>query len=137
MATIDEIQTGIKQRLDTIRELHAFAMEPEKPDLPQAYPRLVDWLYDDRFEFGGEATMILHFDIWVLVQLTDFNTAQMKLNQYISPEGIRSVKQAIEADCTLGGVASSCRLTGGGSYGTTEIAALKVLATSMRLEVFA
>jgi hypothetical protein len=136
-ATVDEIQSGIKARLATIDGLNAYATEPEKPNPPQAYPRLVDWTYDDTLEFGGEVSMVYHFDVWVLVPLPDFNRAQTMLNPYLSPTGARSVKLAIEEDISLGGIVDSCRLTGGGSYGRAEIAAIPVLAASMRLEVFA
>jgi len=137
-ATVDEIQAGIKGRLETIDGLHAYATEPEKPNPPQAYPRLVDWTYDQEFAFGGEVSMLYHFDVWVLVPLVpDFNRAQTMLNPYLSASGTRSVKLAIEEDVTLGGIVESCRLTGGGAYGKAEIGSIPVLGASMRLEVFA
>lgn len=137
-ATVDEIQAGIKDRLETIAGLHAYATEPEKPNPPQAYPRLVDWTYDQSMEFGGEIAMLYHFDVWVLVPMTpDFNRAQTMLNPYLSASGTRSVKTAIEEDVTLGGTVDSCRVTGGGAYGKAEIAGIAVLGASMRLEIFA
>lgn len=137
-ATIDEIQAGIKARLDTIQGLRGYATEPESPNLPLAYPRLVDWAYDDQFgELGGDTATVYHFDIWVLVPIPDHNRAQTMLNPYISPRGTRSIKAAIEEDCSLGGIVDSVRLTGGGVYGPTDIGALKAMAASMRLEVFA
>lgn len=136
-ATVDEIQSGIKARLETIEGLHAYATEPEKPNPPQAYPRLVDWTYDQEFEFGGDVSVLYHFDVWVLVAMPDFNRAQTMINPYLSPSGSRSVKLAIEQDVTLGGIVDGCRLTGGGAYGKAEIGAIPVLAASMRLEVMA
>lgn len=134
-ATVDEIQAAIKARLDTIQGLHAYATEPETLNPPQAYPRLVDWTYDSVFEFGGEISVLYHFDIWVLVPMPDFNRAQTMLNPYISPSGTRSVKAAIEEDVSLGGIVDSCRLTGGGAYGKVTIGSVDLLGTSMRLEV--
>lgn len=137
-ATIDEIQAGIKARLDTIQGLHGYATEPEQPNLPLAYPRLVDWTYDDQFEgFGGGSATVYHFDIWVLVPIPSFNRAQTMLNPYLSPRGTRSIKAAIEEDCSLGGVVGSVRVTGGGSYGQAKIGEVSVLAASVRCEVFA
>lgn len=136
-ATIDEIQAGIKARLDTIQGLHGYATEPESANLPLAFPRLVDWTYDDQLTMGADSTMVYHFDVWVLVRIPDLNRSQTMLNPYISPSGRNSVKLAIEEDVSLGGIVDSCRVTGGGSYGTTEIATVKALAASVRLEVFA
>lgn len=136
-ATVDEIQAGIKQRLDTIVGLNAYATEPEKLNPPQAYPRLVDWTYDNAFEFSGDTSMLYHFDIWVLVPMPDFNRAQTMLNPYLSPSGTRSVKAAIEEDKTLGGIVDSCRLTGGGAYGKATIGEATLLGASMRLEIMA
>lgn len=136
--TIDQIQVGIKRRLETIEGLTPHAVEIDKPNFPTAYPRLVDWTYDDTFEFNGDVSMTYHFDVWVLVALNnDLNRAQTALNPYLAPTGSKSVKLAIEEDVTLGGVAQSARVTGGGAYGQAQVGEVKALAASVRLEVFA
>lgn len=137
MSTIDEIQAAIKERLALIDGLHAYATEPEKPNLPLAYPRLVDWTYDHSMSEMGTTSTLYHFDIWVLVPIPTFNRAQTMLNPYISPSGIKSIKETIEDDVSLGGTVFSCALTGGGAYGKATIAEVDALAASMRLEVFA
>jgi hypothetical protein len=137
-ATIDQIQAGIAASLFHIPGLFASAHEPEQPNLPVAYPRLVDWTYDDQFgEFGGDTATVYHFDIWVLVKIPTFNRGQTMLNPFLSPRGSSSIKVAIEQDPSLGGIVDSCRVTGGGSYGKATIAELTCLAASVRLEVFA
>ena len=141
-ATLDEIQAAMKHAMDSIDGLRAFATEPEQPpgaEAAVAYPRLVDWLYDETFEIDpNDIDTLWHFDIWVLVNLASgLNRAQTQLNPFISPTGRRSVKAALEKDQSLGGVVDFVRLVGGGAYGNADIAGVRVLAASMRAEVHA
>jgi hypothetical protein len=133
-ATIDEIQVAITQRLSTIDGLRAYATEPDEPNFPCAYPRVVDWTFDDSFS----NTTTWHFDIWVLVGLKPgFNRAQTWLNPFLSTSGRNSIKCAIDEDPTLGGCVSAARVMGGGAYGRVDIAGITALGASMRLEVMA
>jgi len=137
--TLDEVLAAIKKALGSIDGLRAHATEPEEPNFPTAYPRLVDWAYDETFpESCDDVPTMYHFDIWILVDLkSGLQRAQAQLNPYISPVGRNSIKQALERDMRLGGCVDWLRLTGGGSYGTTDIAGLRCLAASMRAEVHA
>lgn len=133
--TVDMIQQGIKARLSTITALgsRAYATEPDQPTFPCAYPRLVDWTYDDTYD----GTCIWHFDVWVLVGLEPgFNRAQTWLNPFLSPSGPNSIKVAIECDPSLGHTVAFARATGGGSYGRIDIGGVAGLGASVRLEVF-
>ena len=131
MSTIDEIQTGIKRVLDTVPDLRAHATEPDQPNLPCAYPRLVQWTYDTDFD-GGQTYL---FDVWVVVDMKQgLNRAQTALNAFLSRDGRKSLKVAIERDMTLSGTVDSARVVGGGAYGQAEIAGMKALAASVRLE---
>jgi len=130
--TVDQIQTGIKARLDTITGLRAYATEPDKPNFPCAYPRLVDWTFDNDYD----SDTLWHFDIWVLVGLEPgFARAQTWLNPYVSPTGNNSIKLAIDADPHLGGTVSYARVTGGGAYGRVDIAGIAALGASVRVEI--
>jgi len=130
--TVDEIQTAIKDRLASITSLRAYATEPDKPNFPCAYPRLVDWTFDN--DFDGDT--LWHFDVWVLVGLEPgFPRAQTWLNPYLSPSGTNSIKLAFDADPRLGGSVSSARVTGGGAYGRVDIAGIAALGASVRVEI--
>lgn len=129
--TVDEIQSAIKQQLEAAG-MRAYATEPDKPNLPCVYPRVVDWTYDDTFD----STTTWHFDIWVLAGLDPgFNRAQTMLNPYLSPSGANSIKAAIDGDPSLGGTVASARVTGGGAYGRVDIAGITALGASVRLEI--
>ena len=132
--SLDEIQVGIKRRLETIDGLRASATEVERPNFPLAYPRLVSWIYSTMFE--GQADWV--FDVWVLVGIEpDLSRAQSVLNAYLAPAGRRSVKCAIESDPSLGGCVSFARVVGGGDYGRVEVGGVAALGASVRVEVSA
>lgn len=130
--TVDQLQDAIAARLDTIAPLRSYAHEPDKPNFPCAYPRLVDWTFDDTL---GYTSTTWHFDVWVCVGLEPgFGRAQSWLNPYISPSGSNSIKVAIDNDPTLG-VGVQARVTGGGAYGRVDFAGITALGASVRLEV--
>jgi hypothetical protein len=132
--TLDEIQVGIKRRLETIDGLRASATETERPNLPTAYPRLVSWVYSTVFE--GQADWV--FDVWVIVGIEpDLSRAQSVLNAYLAPSGPKSVKCAIDADPSLSGCVSFARVVGGGDYGRLDIGGIAALGASVRVEVSA
>lgn len=140
--TLDQIQSAIKGALDTIDGLRAYATEPDAiPGAAAAiaYPRLVDWLYDESFPIGcDDVPTMWHFDVWILVVLSPgLNRAQTQLNPYLAPIGRKSVKAALERDNTLSGCVNFIRLVGGGAYGNTDVAGVRCLAASMRAEVHA
>jgi len=125
--TIQDITKGIQRRLQTIEGLRAYAVEPDQPNLPCAYPRLVDWVYNDTFE----GTTTWHFDVWVIVSVgSQFGRAQNELNDYLSPLSSRSIKCAIEGDAEL-----NARAVGGGSYGRVDMGGVAALGASVRVEV--
>jgi len=131
--TVQDLTNGLQRRLHTIDGLRAYAIEPDKPNFPMAYPRLVDWAYDQEQAPGST---LWHFDIWVLVGIeSQFGRAQNELNAYLSPSGEQSVKEAIEGDCSLGGRCSYARATGGGAYGRVDLGGIAALGASIRVEV--
>ena len=138
-ATLDEVLAAIKRALEGIDGLRAHATEPDEPNFPLAYPRLVDWTYDETFSMAcDDVPTMYHFDVWVLVDLkAGMPRAQAQLNPFISPVGRKSIKQALERDERLGGCVDFVRLVSGGSYGTSTIGSLTCLAASMRAEVHA
>ena len=130
--TLDEIQVGIKRRLETIDGLRASATETERPNLPAAYPRVVSWSYYS--VFGGQADWV--FDVWVIVGIEpDLARAQSMLNTYLAPSGRRSIKCALEGDVSLGGCVSFVKVVGGGDYGRVDIGGIAALGASVRVEV--
>jgi len=126
--TIQDITKGLQRRLQTIDGLRAYAVEPDQPNLPCAYPRLVDWTYNDTF---APYSTTWHFDVWVLVTVgSQFGRAQNELNEFLSPVSTHSIKQAVEGDPEL-----NARAVGGGTYGRVDLGGVAALGASIRVEV--
>ncbi|HKC98920.1 MAG TPA: hypothetical protein VKG20_12860 [Methylomirabilota bacterium] len=134
-ATLEEICTGFKQRLESIGDpLRAYATEPDQSNLPAAYPRLVGGLLASDFDGDAEWS----FDVWVLVSLENgFNRAQTILESYLSLAGRKSIVQAIEDDRTLGGKVSSLVCQTVGAPGRADVGGVPVLANNVRVLVYA
>ncbi len=125
--SIQDITNCLQRALATIEGLRAYAIEPDQPNFPCAYPRLVDWVYNDTFDYSTT----WHFDVWILVGVEPrFGRAQNDINEYLSPVGARSLKCAIESDPEL-----NAHAVGGGAYGRVDIAGIAALGASIRVEV--
>lgn len=108
MATFNELRQGLATRLATITGLRVSATIPDQPNPPQAiiFPNRV--LYDNTFRRGGDE---YEFVILIILGRVSERTAQASLDAYCNPSGATSVKQAVEAEATLGGKAFDCRVT--------------------------
>lgn len=108
MATFNELRQGLATRLATISGLRVSATIPDQPNPPQAviFPNRV--LYDTTFRRGGDE---YEFVILIILGRVSERTAQASLDAYCNPNGATSVKQAVEAEATLGGKAFDCRVT--------------------------
>ena len=121
VATLAQIRAGLQTRLATISGIQTYAYLPALPTVPCAFvggPRNI--AYHEAMQNGlGEWTMV----VWVLVSAAVPSVeAQTDLDAYVSPTGSLSVRQAIEADPTLGGVVAdtSVDLSDGYSFYVTE-----------------
>jgi hypothetical protein len=133
VATLDHMLTGFKKRLETIEGLRATAMEPEQPNFPAAYPRLVDGL--SRTDFDGDPEC--QVDLWVLVSLdAGFLRAQTDIYSYMSAHGRRSLQCALEADPTLNGAVAYCWVESVTAPGRADIGGVACLAGSLRVRVY-
>lgn len=111
--TITGIMEGIKARLDTIDGLTPYAVEPANPKYPAAWPllRTIDYNATE----DGDLTATI--GITVAVANADLGRAQTNLAPYLSTNGGRSIKAAIEGlgatdtNHNLGGACDSVRVT--------------------------
>lgn len=108
-ATALEIRQGIADALRAIPGLNAQPYVLGNLTPPTATVMRGPVEYDEAMDGG------VH--LWTFVvrcyvaSVTDIG-AQTKLDEYLSPEGTYSVKTAIEADTSLGGVVSDLHVTG-------------------------
>jgi hypothetical protein len=101
-ATTNQVMSGIKTRLATISGLRAFQYQPPQINPPIAFPIINSITYHKAMQGGMVA-----FDLSVILivgRYTD-DRAHEELDAYISYSGAKSIRAAIEADQSLGGIA--------------------------------
>jgi hypothetical protein len=105
--TIEQIAEGLQARLATIDGLRAFDTVPGQFSPPAA---LVDWVATtfDAAMARGLDEHEFRVDLYVARRADD--QSQQRARSYANPAGATSVKAAVGADRTLGGVVSDCRV---------------------------
>ena len=94
----------------------------------------------NQIEYDLNAQNGLHrytFTVSVFVVKADDRAAQLKVDPYVAPTGTGSVKAALEADRTLGGVVNTLRVTAVNNYSSTDANDVLYLAVDFEVEVYA
>ena len=132
MSSLSDIRGGLATRMATITGLRTSATVPDNPRPPVAV------IFPDRIEYDLNARRgadRFYFTIMVLVGRADDRAAQNNLDTFVV--GPTSIKAAIEADRTLGGVADTCRVTEMNNYSSMTVGDTLYLAASFVVEVVA
>lgn len=99
-ATITQVKTGLAARLATITGLRTYAYQPDQLNAPMAYSNLNTITYHRTF--GGMTEQ--EYTVTVIVARATERTAEAFVDGFTAYDGTTSVRAAIEADRTLGGV---------------------------------
>jgi hypothetical protein len=113
------VRERLAEAAKSVPDLRAFAYLPEAIDPPTFVAGEVTIDYD-QVEEGGwdQLEVICH-----LYTSTSLDRAGQKLlDGYLARTGSRSIKTALQADPTLGGICTTLRLTQATGYGKYEIA---------------
>jgi hypothetical protein len=99
MADIATIREGLARNLSTIRDIQvsAYMLAAPTPPCLHIFPATIE--YDRGMHRGLD---IVSFTVEAFVAFGLDQGGQMRLDQLLAPDGIFSVKAAIEADKTLG-----------------------------------
>lgn len=135
MASVSQIRAGLKTRLATISGLRAHDTWPGNFSPPGAIVMPVGGEYDQ--VMGDNPDTVYKFEITVGVQLGKYETAQDKVDEYVSPAGARSVRAAINGDRTLGGIAVKSWVRRFRDYGTLDINGNEYAGVIFDVEVYA
>lgn len=100
-ASASEIREALAAALRTIPGLQATPYVLASPTPPSAHVMRGEILYDQALQGG---THIWTMRVQAFVALVSDQGAQLLLDRYLSAEGAYSVKAAIEADTSLGGI---------------------------------
>lgn len=132
MASITAIRAGLATRLGSITGLRSGPTIPDNVNPPYAIisPSSVD--YHRAF---NNALSTYNFNVMVVVGRVSERTSQNSLDAYCSPTGSSSIRVAIEADRTLGGVVFDTIVTGMRNYGSVTIGETNYLAAEFDIAV--
>jgi hypothetical protein len=134
MASVSAIRDGLRARLATISGLRAYARLQGDIEVPGAVVVPSGGTYDSTMGRGSDDMV---FEVRLAVSRADDRTAQELLDQYLAGAGAKSVKAAIEADKTLGGVVDFARVAGWDDYGDVTVAGVQYFGTTLTVEVTA
>jgi hypothetical protein len=136
MASITDIRLGLETNLKRIPGLRTSPIAPDlvNPPIAIVQPDSTPVKFDIAMNRGLDE---FRFIITVLAHRADERTAQNKLDTYCAGSGDFSVKQAVEYDRTLGGVANDCRVTEISSYGSISVNEIQYTAAEFLVIVYA
>ncbi len=131
-ATISQVATGLQTRLATISGLRTFSYQPEQENPPFAYPEINSVDYHRAFS-GGD--VVMNWTIYVVVGRWLDRTAHAALDDYLSYSGAKSIRAAVEADQTLGGVCSTLIVRSGADITSLDANGAQFLVIQLQVEV--
>jgi hypothetical protein len=109
------IRTALQTALANVSGLTAYTYWPDAcQTLPAAMPVPGPGVYGETFDDQGSIV----FEIHLLAAWAEggFETGQQLLDAFLVDTGSTSVRAALEADCTLGGVVQDLRVRGWRDY---------------------
>ena len=131
MAALSEIRSALAGSLSSIQGLRTSAHVPDQPNPPIAVvvPEQIEY---DASTFGSHRYT---FRLMLIVGRVDERNAQARLDGYLATDGAASVKSAVEADRTLGGLVQVVRVLSADSYRTVPVGDVTYLTAEMVVEV--
>jgi hypothetical protein len=112
MSTVSEISDALKNSLTTIQGLRVYDYLPDQINPPLAYVGIQTVNYHGAFRGGNP---VHSYTVTVVIGRVNERTSQRALDEFLSYDGDRSVRAAIEADPTLDGWVQAVHVTDGGN----------------------
>ena len=134
-ATISQVKDGLKTRIETISGLRAFDYQPDQVNPPFAFPTLDTITYHQTGMASGG--VVMNFTVTLIVNRSVERTAQDELDKYMSFSGAQSLRAAIEADRTLGGVCDDLIVTNAENLTNIDANDTLYLAVDFKVTVYA
>jgi len=132
MADLSAIRQALADKMGNVYGLRSSATMPDAPRPPQAV------ILPDRIEYDLDMSRgadMFFFLVTVIVGRADDRAAQNNLDRFVS--GTDSIKAAIEADMTLGGVVNFARVTEMTNYRQINVGDTIYLGAEFEVEVVA
>lgn len=134
MASLTELRQGIANNLKKIVGLRSEWFMPMSGQLNPPYAIITPDSIDYHKSFA-DGISTYSFTITVVVGQQSERSAQMRLDEYVSPTGATSIKKAIESDKTLSGKAFTLIVSDMKNYGSLTIGETQYLAAEFSCEV--
>lgn len=131
-----EVRAALAAAALTVPDLRAFDYLPDSIDPPAFIAGEVTINYDQVNEGGFDEHLVT---CHLYASSTDSKRGQKLLDGFLSPAGPNSVKAALEADRTLGGIAVSLtvfRVTGYGKYRASSVSELQFYGAKLDVRVW-
>ena len=119
MASIEDVILGIENALQEIDGLRTHAHIPDTIDPPAAAVTFEECDFDSTLSRGSDDLVFL---VHIFTSAADAKSGQRKLYDYIDGSGGKSVKAAIDADSTLGGIAMYAVVERAEDFGKVTVA---------------
>lgn len=139
MARFHQLRAGLADRLRAIPPLTVHTHVPDSIVVPAAlvmpgYEGDPCIRFDSTMARGADDFL---FTVTVLVQYADDRAAQEELDAYLDGSGDLSVKQLIEDDPSLGGLAHFAHVREAGNYGPVTFGEVRYLGVDFAIEITA
>jgi len=131
---LSDIRTAMGTALSTVPNLRVRELLPAMVTPPMAVVAPTSIEYDLNAQNGLHRYL---FTVTVFVVKADDRAAQLKVDPFVAPSGSGSVKGALEADRTLGGVVNTLRVTNVNNYSSEDANDVLYLAVDFEVEVWA
>ena len=131
---LSDIRTAMGAALSAVPNLRVREVLPPLVTPPMAV------IAPNQIEYDLNARNGLHrytFTVTVFVVKADDRAAQLRVDPFVAPTGTGSIKGALEADRTLGGVVNTLRVTNVSNYSSQDANDVLFLAVDFEVEVFA
>jgi len=127
------LRAGLATRLATIAGLRTYETIPDNWAPPAAIVGMPSLIAFDYTLARSNDRVV--FPVRILVAKATDRSAQERLENYLGSSGSTSVKQAIEADRTLGGAANLTRVLSAQGLGIYDIQGVPYLGAEFTVEV--
>lgn len=133
-ATVSQVATGLANRLATISGLRVTTYQPEQLNPPFAYPQINRVEYHRAY---GGGDVVMDWTVHVVVGRWVDRASHALLDDFLSYSGTKSIRAAIEADTSLGGVCDTLIVRSGADITSLDAGGAEFLQIQFQLEVHA
>jgi hypothetical protein len=134
MASIAQLRSGLATALGTLPGVRVYQSLPDEVNVPAALVSFEKVTFD---KASGRAVAVYTFKVTIAVGRTVERVAQSNLDLYVDQSSKQSVKVALEADPTLGGVAYDVYVPELSAYGGITLNGIDYLGAEFSVTIYA